>query len=42
MIIFLNGTSSAGKTSVAKKIQELYPEPLLHMGIDSFFFSIDP
>jgi|JI9StandDraft_2_1071091.scaffolds.fasta_scaffold217634_2 chloramphenicol 3-O phosphotransferase len=42
MIIFLNGTSSAGKTSVAKKIQELYPKPLLHMGIDSFFFSIDP
>ena len=42
MIIFLNGTSSAGKTSTAKKIQELYPNPMLHMGIDHFFFSVDP
>ncbi len=42
MIIFLNGTSSAGKTSTAKKIQELYPKPMLHMGIDHFFFSVDP
>lgn len=42
MIIFLNGTSSAGKTSIAKKIQELYPEPVLHMGIDHFFFSLHP
>ena len=42
MIIFLNGTSSAGKSSTAKKIQELCTEPVLHMGIDSFFFSLDP
>lgn len=42
MIIFLNGTSSAGKTSIAKKFQELYPEPVLHMGIDHFFFSLHP
>lgn len=42
MIIFLNGTSSAGKTSTAKKIQELYPEPMLHIGIDHFVFSTDP
>lgn len=42
MIIFLNGTSSAGKTSTAKKIQELFPEPMLHIGIDHFVFSTDP
>lgn len=42
LIIFLNGTSSAGKTSIAKKIQEVHPEPILHMGIDHFFFSLHP
>lgn len=42
MIIFLNGTSSSGKTSLARKIQELHPEPVLHMGLDHFFFSLHP
>jgi len=42
VIVFLNGTSSAGKTSIAKKIQEIYPEPMLHMGMDHFFFSLHP
>ena len=41
LIIFLNGTSSAGKTSTAKKIQELYPEPMLHMSLDHFVLSVD-
>jgi chloramphenicol 3-O phosphotransferase len=35
MIILLNGTSSSGKTTVAKKLQERYEEVLLLYGIDS-------
>jgi len=37
LVIFLNGTSSAGKTSIAKVLQELYPTPLLHTGIDTLY-----
>ncbi|MBG6134869.1 chloramphenicol phosphotransferase CPT family protein [Longispora fulva] len=36
-VIFLNGTSSAGKTTLAHAIQELSPQPYLLAGIDSFF-----
>ena len=35
-IIFLNGSSSAGKTSIAKELQKLFDVPVLHMGIDNF------
>lgn len=41
-IIFLNGTSSAGKTSIAKKLQEFADVPFLHIGIDTFFFMLHP
>lgn len=34
MIIFLNGVSSSGKSSVAKALQHLLEEPYLHIGID--------
>ncbi len=37
MIIFLNGCSSSGKTTVAKAIQHLSNEPWLLLGIDTFF-----
>ncbi|MDQ5890707.1 MAG: chloramphenicol phosphotransferase [Candidatus Dependentiae bacterium] len=37
LIVFLNGTSSSGKTSIANALQELYPTPLLHTGIDWFY-----
>ncbi len=33
-IIFLNGPSSAGKTTVAKRLQDVFSEPYLHIGID--------
>lgn len=36
MIIFLNGCSSAGKSSIAKALQHLSAEPLLAIGIDTF------
>lgn len=35
-IIILNGTSSAGKSTLAKELQKLLPTPYLHIGIDSF------
>jgi chloramphenicol 3-O phosphotransferase len=36
-IIMLNGTSSAGKTSIITALQEILDEPYLHAGIDTFF-----
>lgn len=35
-IIFLNGASSAGKTSVVKALQDMLPTAYLHIGIDKF------
>lgn len=35
-IIFLNGTSSSGKTTLALALQEILPEPYLHMALDQF------
>ena len=37
LVIFLNGTSSAGKTSISKALQSLYPSFLLHTGIDTLY-----
>ena len=35
-IIFLNGTSSAGKTTLARTLQELMDEPYQHVALDQF------
>jgi len=35
-MIVLNGASSAGKTSIARALQDLWPRPLLVTGIDTF------
>ena len=35
-IILLNGTSSAGKTTIAKALQQVMDAPYLHVPIDSF------
>lgn len=35
-VIFLNGTSSSGKTTIAKELQKSLDEPYLHMNIDDF------
>ena len=37
-IVIINGTSSSGKTSVVKAVQELMPEPYLDAGIDRFIW----
>ena len=33
-IIYLNGPSSSGKTTLAKALQHAFEEPFLHVGID--------
>ncbi|MBX7067528.1 MAG: AAA family ATPase [Parachlamydiales bacterium] len=33
-IIYLNGPSSSGKTTLAKALQQSFSEPFLHLGID--------
>lgn len=37
-IIYLNGTSSVGKTTVAKALQEKLNTPYLHIGIDQIIY----
>jgi chloramphenicol 3-O phosphotransferase len=41
-IVMLNGTSSAGKTSIISALQETLDEPYLHTGIDTFFHMLPP
>lgn len=41
-VIVLNGPSVAGKTSIQKKLQELFEEPYLAMGIDSILVAMLP
>jgi chloramphenicol 3-O phosphotransferase len=40
MIIFLNGTSSAGKTSIAQALLTITPLPLIHLSVDQFILAI--
>ncbi len=42
LIILLYGTGSAGKTSIARELQELCPTPLLHLGMDTFYVEVCP
>jgi chloramphenicol 3-O phosphotransferase len=42
VIVLLNGTSSAGKTTVAKALQDKLPEPALLMGIDAILVAALP
>jgi chloramphenicol 3-O phosphotransferase len=39
-IIILNGTSSSGKTSIVKALQDSLEEPYLDMGIDKFIWML--
>jgi len=42
IIIFLNGTSSSGKSTVAKALQNMSETPLLTLGLDSFIGMLPP
>ena len=39
-VIFLNGASSSGKSSILKSLQNQLPDPFLDMGIDRFIFML--
>lgn len=41
-VIFLNGTSSAGKTTLARAIQDESPTPVVYWGIDTLFGMVPP
>lgn len=40
VLILLNGTSSAGKTTLAKALQDALPTPYLLVGIDTVVFAL--
>jgi chloramphenicol 3-O phosphotransferase len=40
-VVLLHGTSSSGKTTVARAIQALSDEPWLRLGIDVFWTAVD-
>jgi chloramphenicol 3-O phosphotransferase len=40
-VVLLHGTSSSGKTTVARAVQALSEEPWLRLGIDAFWGAID-
>ena len=40
-MVLLHGTSSSGKTTVARAVQTLSEEPWLRLGIDAFWSAID-
>src|ERR1043166_5698282 len=40
VLILLNGTSSAGKTTLAKALQDTLPTPYLLVGIDTVVFAL--
>lgn len=41
-IIFLNGTSSSGKTTLAHQLQEVLPDAWLHIALDQFRDGLPP
>ncbi|MFJ7908046.1 chloramphenicol phosphotransferase CPT [Kitasatospora sp. NPDC096204] len=41
-VIVLNGGSSSGKSSIARCLQELLPEPWLHLGTDTMVEALPP
>jgi chloramphenicol 3-O phosphotransferase len=41
-IIVLNGTAAAGKSSLAKAVQDIFPDPYFLLGIDTFVINVFP
>ena len=41
-IILLNGTATAGKTSLAKAVQDIFAEPYFHLGLDTYVLDVIP
>ncbi|HEY0139319.1 MAG TPA: AAA family ATPase [Thermoanaerobaculia bacterium] len=42
MLVVLNGTSSSGKTSIARAFQEIAPRLFLNFSIDSILYTLPP
>lgn len=42
MIIYLNGASSSGKSSIARELQKLTHQPLFYFSIDTLLYSLAP
>ena len=42
MLVVLNGTSSSGKTSIARAFQEIAPRLFLNFSIDSILYALPP
>jgi chloramphenicol 3-O phosphotransferase len=40
MLIYLNGTSSSGKTTIALELQKLIPHPTFYFSIDALLYSL--
>lgn len=40
MLIYLNGTSSSGKTSIAHQLQKLMEQPCFYFSIDTLLYSL--
>lgn len=40
MLIYLNGTSSSGKSTLALELQKLIPKPVLYFSIDTLLYSL--
>jgi len=39
-VILLNGTSSSGKSTIAKELRRVLPEPYLYVSIDEFLHQL--
>ena len=39
-VIFLNGTTSSGKSTIAKELQRVMQEPYLHLSLDHFLLQL--
>ncbi len=42
MLIYLNGTSSSGKSTLAIELQKLIPRPVVYFSIDNILYSLAP
>src|SRR6056297_607177 len=41
-VIFLNGTSSSGKTTIAKELQKSLEKPYLYISLDNYLNNLPP
>jgi chloramphenicol 3-O phosphotransferase len=41
-VVFINGASSAGKTSIGRALQDLTEEPFMLLGLDTCFAMVPP